>query len=93
MRSTGPVPPTLFLIGEEGAATFIPDNFDNEESKDDFVMTARMICIAHGATACVMVLEAWVKFAQSGEKMDETEPPSEAFDRQEVVLLAGESFS
>jgi hypothetical protein len=89
MRSTGRVPPTLFLIGEDDAETFIPDNFDNDEAKDDFAMTAGMICIAHGATACVMVLETWVKFAKAGEKIDETEPPAEAFDRQEVVLLAG----
>ena len=38
-----------------------------------------------------MVLEAWMKTATPGEKMDMTEPPSEAFDRQEVIVLMGES--
>src|ERR1035437_9867732 len=45
----------------------------------------------HAATAIVMALEAWMKTATPGEKMDMTEPPSEAFDRQEVIVLMGES--
>jgi hypothetical protein len=38
-----------------------------------------------------MALEAWMKTATPGEKMDMTEAPSEAFDRQEVIVLMGES--
>jgi len=38
-----------------------------------------------------MTLEAWMKTATPGEKLDMTEPPSEAFDRREVVVLMGES--
>ena len=38
-----------------------------------------------------MTLEAWAKFAKAGEKFDETEAPSEAFDRREFVVLMGES--
>jgi hypothetical protein len=49
------------------------------------------MCLAHAATATVMTLEAWMKTATPGEKMDMTEPPSEAFDRREVVVLMGES--
>jgi len=37
-----------------------------------------------------MVLEVWAKFATPGEPFDQTERPSEAFDRQEVVVLSGE---
>jgi hypothetical protein len=48
------------------------------------------MCIAHAATVCVMAMEAWMKTAKPGEKLDTTEPPSEAFDRQEVVVLMGE---
>ena len=48
------------------------------------------MCIAHDATVCVMAMEAWMKTATQGEKFDMTEPPSEAFDRQEVVVLMGE---
>jgi hypothetical protein len=46
---------------------------------------------AHAATATVMALEAWMKTATPGEKLDMTEAPSEAFDRQEVIVLMGES--
>ena len=46
---------------------------------------------AHAATVTVMVLEAWMKTATPGEKFDMTEAPSEAFDRQEVIVLMGES--
>jgi hypothetical protein len=35
-------------------------------------------------------MEVWAKFAVPGEKLDETEPPSEAFDRREFVTLTGE---
>jgi hypothetical protein len=34
-----------------------------------------------------------MKRAKSGEKMDMTELPSEAFDRQEVIVLMGESMA
>jgi hypothetical protein len=47
--------------------------------------------VAHAATACVLTLESWMKTATPGEKLDMTEPPSEAFDRREVVVLMGES--
>jgi hypothetical protein len=40
-----------------------------------------------------MALEAWMKTATPGEKLDMTEPPSEAFDRQECVVLMGESIA
>ena len=91
MRGTGSVAPTLFLIGAEGPAIFTPQNLADDGAKDDFATTARLICIAHAATAMVMTLEAWMKAATPGEKLDLTERPSEAFDRREVVLLLGES--
>jgi hypothetical protein len=91
MRNMGRVPPTLFLIGADGPAMFIPENLADDGAKDDFATTARLVCIAHAANATVMTLEAWMKSATPGEKMDMTEPPSEAFDRREVVVLIGES--
>ena len=42
-------------------------------------------------TAAVLVLEAWMKMARPGEALDMTEPPSEAFERREVVALTGET--
>ncbi len=70
---------------------FMPESLADDSAKDDFATTARLMCIAHGATACVMTLEAWMKSATPGEKLDMTDPPSEAFDRREVVVLMGES--
>ncbi len=91
MRNIGRLPPTLFLIGSDGPLMFMPDSLADESEKDDFATIARLMCIAHAATVCVMALEAWVKFAKPGEKFDETERPSEAFDRREFVVLMGES--
>jgi hypothetical protein len=91
MRNIGHLPPTLFLIGSKGPVIFMPESLADESDKNDFATTARLMCIAHAATACVMALEAWVKVAKPGEKFDETERPSEAFDRQEAVVLLGES--
>jgi len=91
MRNMGRLPPTVFLIGPEGLLMFMPESLSDEKAKDDFATNARLMCIAYAATSVVMALEAWVKYAKPGEKFDETEPPSEAFDRQEVVVLMGES--
>ena len=93
MRNIGRLPPTLFLIGPDGPLMFMPESLADEGEKDDFATTARLMCIAHAATSVVMALEAWVKYAKPGERFDETEAPSEAFDRQEVVVLMGESRS
>ena len=91
MRNTGRVIPALFLIGPDGPLMFVPESLADEHAKDDFATQARLMCIAHAATARVMTLEAWAKFAKPGEKFDLTEAPSEAFDRREFVVLMGES--
>lgn len=93
MRNMGRMPPTLFLIGPDGPLMFMPESLADGAAKDDFATNARLMCIAHGATSVVMVLEAWVKFAKPDEQFDETEAPSEAIDRREVVVLMGESHT
>jgi hypothetical protein len=93
LRNSGSMAPTLFLIGNGGPMMFIPETMADEKDKDDFANLARLTCIAHNATACVMALEAWLKMAKPGENLDLTEPPSEAFDRKEVVALIGEARS
>jgi hypothetical protein len=93
MRNIGRLPPTLFLIGPDGPMMFMPESLADDSAKDDFATNARLLCIAHGATAVVLALEAWAKFAKPGEKFDMTEAPSEAFDRREFVVLMGESHS
>ena len=72
MRNKGRVPPTLFLIGADGPVLFIPENMAEDSAKDDFSTNARLMCIAHAASVCVMTLEAWAKFATPGEKFDLT---------------------
>ena len=62
------------------------------DAKDAFASSARLVCLAHGATAIVLAMEAWAKYATPGEKLDLTERPSEAFDRREMVVLMGESY-
>ena len=91
MRGTGHITATLFRFGPDGPLMFVPESLADEHARDTFATQARLMCIAHAATACVMTLEAWAKFAKPNEKFDLTEAPSEAFDRREVVMLMGES--
>lgn len=94
MRGTGNVPATLLLIDSDGRQVmFMPENLADNQAKDDFATTSKLMAIACGATAAVMALEAWVKTAKPGEDFDKTELPSEAFDRQECVVLMGESMT
>ena len=91
MRSSGAMRPALFLIGADGPLMIATTSLDGVEEKDAFVTAARLICIAQAATAVVVALEAWMSFAKPGESADTAEPPSEALDRKEVVILMGES--
>ena len=91
MRNSGRVTPALFLIGPDGQGMVCPESLADDRAKDDFANNARLVCIAHAATACVLTLESWMKTATPGEELDMTEAPSEAFDRREVVVLMGES--
>lgn len=70
---------------------FVPDSLKDVRAKDNFANTARLICIGYEVTAAVLVLEAWIKMAKLDETLDMTEPPSEAFDRREAVVLTGET--
>jgi hypothetical protein len=91
MRSIGHVPPALLAESPTGLIYFVPDSLKDERAKDNLANTARLICVGYEVTAAVLVLEAWMKMAKPGETLDMTEPPSEAFDRQEVVVLTGET--
>jgi hypothetical protein len=92
MRGTGDVPPTLFLVGADGKQImFMPKNLADVKAKDNFATMSQLMAIASGATVAVMALEAWMKTAKPGETFDNTELPSEAFDRQAVIVLMGES--
>jgi hypothetical protein len=91
MRNIGHVPPALLADSPTGLIHFVPKNLKDERAKDSFANTARLICVGYEATAAVLVLEAWMKLGKPGETLDMSEPPSEAFDRREVVVLTGET--
>jgi len=91
MRKIGHVPPTLIAESPKGPIHFIPSSLADERAKNDFANAARLVCIAFDVTAAVLVLESWMKMAKPDEAFDASEPPSEALDRQEVVLLLGEA--
>ena len=46
MRSSGSMPPTLFLIGSDGPMMLIPKNMAGDQDKDEFVTTSRLMCMA-----------------------------------------------
>lgn len=91
MRKIGNVPPTMMGLGSGGPLFFIPSRLSDERAKDNFADTARLICVAHDATAAVLILESWMKVAAPGETLDTMERPSEAFDRKEIVVITGET--
>jgi hypothetical protein len=91
MRNIGHVPPALLADSPKGVIQFVPASFKDERAKDNFANAARLICLGYEVTAAVLVLEAWIKVAKPGERLDLTELPSEAFDRREVVVLTGET--
>ena len=91
MTQMGRVPPTLMALCHGRLIFYLPESMGDERSKDSFASTARLICIAYDARAVVMIMEAWMKVAAPGEVLDPTERASEALDRREVVVLAGEA--
>lgn len=91
MRCRGAVPVTLFLLGPQGPAVFIPSTFGSDSSKDAFAFDARLVCIAHGATHVVMIAESWEVLAGPGVPLDPSQRPSESPHRREVIALMGES--
>lgn len=90
MRNSGSMAPTLFLLGDQGPMMCAAGSMADDDAKDSFANMARLVCIAHAATCCVMTMEAWLKTAKPDQPLDMTEPPSEAFDREEVIVLMGE---
>jgi|ERR1017187_4922428 hypothetical protein len=91
MRTRGTVPPALLAHSPGSSLCFMPSPLADERAKDNFANTARLICAAYGATAAVMILEAWMKLAAPDGSLDLSVPPSESLHRKEVVMLTGES--
>ena len=91
MKNVGRVPPTMLAVTTDGLLHFLPESMVDERAKNDFANIGRLICSAYGATSVVMILESWVTLAKPGQPLDPTTPPSEAFDREEFVVVMGET--
>jgi hypothetical protein len=91
LRHQGRIIPSLLLRHDSGLLLYMPETMADEAEKADYVENCRLICAAHGATECVLTLEAWMKVDPDGAWEKTGEKPSEAFDRQEIVCLVGQS--
>ena len=90
MRTAGSVPPTIIADTAEGYVFCTPVAMADEKAKDQFANVARLLAVAYGARALVMVVEAWVRVASRDSGIDPATPPSEAPDRKEVVAVISE---
>jgi hypothetical protein len=60
-------------------------------AKDDFANKVRLITGSYGASAVVLIVESWITKAKADEPLDTLTPPSESYDREEVVVLIGQA--
>ena len=91
MKNVGRVPPTMLAVTTDGLLHYLPESMADERAKNDFANIGRLICSAYGAKCVVMIMESWVTMAKPGQPLDPTIPPSEAFDREEFVVVMGET--
>lgn len=91
MRKSGCLAPVMMASTGEGVIIFSPDQLTDTGAKDDFANKVRLITASFGATAVVLILESWITKAKPGESLDTLTPPSESYEREEVVVLIGQS--
>jgi hypothetical protein len=90
MKRDGFLAPLMMAATNEGVLMFSPKRLDDESGKEQFANVVRLITGAYGATAVVLILESWMTRASREKPLDMT-PPSESFDREEVITLIGQS--
>ena len=93
MRNQGRVSPTCLLHTSVGLIAYCPETMGNEQAKDDFAKTARVIGVAYHATAIVMILESWIVLPKPGKELDPSIRPSESPDREECVFIVAENMT
>jgi hypothetical protein len=91
MKKSGCLAPVMMASTKQGLILFTPDSLSDTGAKDDFANKVRLITASYGADAVVLILESWITKAKSGENFDAETPPSESHDREEVVVLIGQS--
>lgn len=80
----------MLAVPAEGLLHLIPGSLEDEHAKNDFANVGWLIGAAYGATNMGMILESWVTMAKPGQTLDTETPPSEAFDREEFVVVMGD---
>ena len=91
MKKSGSLTPVMMASTDEGMIMFSPDRLTDTGAKDDFANKVRLITGSYAASAVVLILESWITKAKVGEPLDTMTPPSESYDREEVVVLIGQS--
>jgi hypothetical protein len=91
MKTSGCLAPIMMATTEHGIILFSPDKMSDTGAKDDFANKVRLITGSYGASAVVLIVESWITKAKAGEPLDTVTPPSESYDREEVVVLIGQS--
>ena len=91
MKKSGFLVPTMMAATEQGIILFSPDKLSDTGAKDDFANKVRLITASYCASAVVLILESWITKAKSDEPLDTLTPPSESYDREEVVVLIGQA--
>lgn len=91
MKKSGSLAPVMMASTDEGMIMFSPDRLTDTGAKDDFANKVRLITGSYGASAVVLILESWLTKAKPGENLDMLTPPSESYEREEVVVLIGQS--
>lgn len=98
LRHMGQLRPTFFVHGEHPIVTpskeagrfiqmhVIESDMASPAQKDKVALMAKLLNAANGATACCLMVEAWMSNTPG-------ELPSEAPDRKEYVVLLGESHT
>lgn len=91
MKQSGFLVPIMMAATDKGIILFSPNSLTDAGAKDDFANKVRLITDSYGASAVVLIVESWITKAKAGEKLDTETPPSESFDREEVVVLIGQA--
>jgi len=91
LRNGQQCPQTVFMQSLHGPMMLTSGEFNNERNTKEFLTAARMVCVANGATASVLVMEGWTQKAKGIELLNIANRPSESPDRQETLMLLGET--
>jgi hypothetical protein len=86
LRAAGQIVSTVFLVGKTGFLVFQQDAADTSQSKDDFYLATRLLCVAHSASVMVMVMGGWAKVPTTAGQR-----PPKTKQRIEILMLVGEA--